>query len=64
MAVPNLRDLQKQADSLKPAEQIELAKYLLAKAAQPGVTEEALLTEAVLAKDWLRPEEDKAWANL
>ncbi len=24
----------------------------------------ALLSEAVLAKDWLRPEEDEAWSNL
>ncbi len=24
----------------------------------------ALLSEAVLAKDWLRPEEDEAWSHL
>jgi hypothetical protein len=24
----------------------------------------ALLTEKILAKDWLRPEEDEAWASL
>jgi len=24
----------------------------------------ALLSEAALAEDWLRPEEDKAWAHL
>ena len=28
------------------------------------VAETALLSEAVLAEDWNRPEEDKAWANL
>ena len=28
------------------------------------ITETALLSEKVLSRDWLRPEEDKAWANL
>jgi antitoxin component of MazEF toxin-antitoxin module len=28
------------------------------------VSETMLLSERVLAKDWLRPEEDEAWANL
>jgi antitoxin component of MazEF toxin-antitoxin module len=28
------------------------------------ISETALLSEKVLARDWLRPEEDKAWANL
>jgi len=27
-------------------------------------SETTLLSERVLAKDWLRPEEDKAWASL
>lgn len=29
-----------------------------------GVSESALLSEAVLAKDWSRPEEDEAWSYL
>jgi antitoxin component of MazEF toxin-antitoxin module len=28
------------------------------------ISETALLSEKVLARDWLRPEEDKAWASL
>lgn len=28
------------------------------------VNESALLAEAALAKDWLKPEEDEAWAHL
>jgi antitoxin component of MazEF toxin-antitoxin module len=28
------------------------------------ISERALLSEKALAKDWLRPEEDKAWASL
>ena len=28
------------------------------------ISETALLSERELAKDWLRPEEDKAWASL
>jgi antitoxin component of MazEF toxin-antitoxin module len=35
-------------------------------AAEPTkkISETAILSERVLAKDWLRPEEDKAWASL
>jgi antitoxin component of MazEF toxin-antitoxin module len=29
-----------------------------------NVAESALLSESLLAKDWNRPEEDKAWADL
>jgi hypothetical protein len=29
-----------------------------------SVAETALLSEAALAEDWLRPEEDKAWSYL
>ena len=31
---------------------------------QPSTDETALLAEAALAEDWLKPEEDKAWAYL
>ena len=64
VALRDLKELQKQADALKPEEQIQLATYLLAKAKKLKVGEESLLSEEVLAKDWLRPEEDQAWANL
>jgi hypothetical protein len=30
----------------------------------PAVAETALLSEAALAEDWLRPEEDEAWSYL
>ena len=30
----------------------------------PLANEEALLSESALAEDWLKPEEDKAWAYL
>jgi len=29
-----------------------------------AISETALLSEAALAEDWLRPEEDEAWAYL
>jgi hypothetical protein len=29
-----------------------------------SASETALLSEATLAKDWLRPEEDEAWSHL
>ncbi len=28
------------------------------------ISETSILSEKVLARDWLRPEEDKAWASL
>lgn len=28
------------------------------------ITETTLLSEKILARDWLRPDEDTAWANL
>ena len=31
---------------------------------EPKISETALLSEKILARDWLRPEEDKAWASL
>jgi hypothetical protein len=30
----------------------------------PEIAETALLSEAALAEDWLRPEEDEAWSYL
>jgi len=30
----------------------------------PAIAETALLSETALAEDWLRPEEDEAWAYL
>lgn len=32
--------------------------------AVPGASESALLSEAALAQDWSRPEEDEAWSYL
>ena len=31
---------------------------------EPAVSETALLSEAALAEDWNRPEEDEAWSHL
>ena len=31
---------------------------------EPGQSETALLSEAALAEDWNRPEEDAAWSHL
>jgi len=56
--------MQKLADKLTPAQQIQLAEYLIAKARPIAMGEEALLSESLLARDWLRPEEDLAWASL
>jgi hypothetical protein len=37
---------------------------ILEKAPRTNVSETALLSEPVLAKDWERPEEDEAWSHL
>jgi hypothetical protein len=44
-------------------EVIDFARFLKGKAAQERFSM-ALLSEAALAKDWLRPEEDEAWHDL
>ncbi len=31
---------------------------------EPDISETALLSEAALAEDWNRPQEDMAWSNL
>jgi hypothetical protein len=64
MSQRDLKELQQRMDALPRAEQLELALYLLHRNDRTEVNPEALLSEAALAKDWLRPEEDKAWANL
>ena len=38
--------------------------HLLKEKATKNRTETAILSESVLAKDWLSPEEDEAWKNL
>lgn len=43
----------------------EVLDYLRFLMAKPGdVHEIARASESVLAQDWLRPEEDEAWADL
>jgi hypothetical protein len=59
-----LKTVKQIANELTPAQQLQGAQYLLSKARQRIPGEEALVSESVLAKDWLRPEEDRAWANL
>ncbi len=44
-------------------EVLDFARFLKHKAAQETM-ETALLSEAALGKDWLQPEEDKAWSDL
>lgn len=39
-------------------------QYLKIKRHQSEHIQTDMASESVLAKDWLKPEEDKAWANL
>ena len=52
-----------QMHSLEPAEQIPAGRALLTWNTA-DVPEAYLLSEAALAKDWLRLEEDEAWVHL
>ena len=44
----------------------EILDFIRAKKKKTGkiISETALASESSLKKDWLRPEEDEAWANL
>jgi hypothetical protein len=44
-------------------EVLDYLQYLKVKH-QQGMMETALLSEAILAEDWLKPEEDAAWQDL
>jgi hypothetical protein len=62
--------LHRLVDELPDSEAIAAERYLeylaaIARGAVPqAVDESALLSEAALAEDWARPEEDAAWAHL
>ncbi len=67
-----LEQIEKQLSALPPEKQSEVLDFIAflqqrANAAlQPAliVAETALLSEAALAEDWMRPEEDEAWSYL
>ena len=44
-------------------EVLDFIKFLENKS-RKKISEIAVLSEAALAKDWLKPEEDEAWQNL
>ena len=44
-------------------EVLDFVRFLKVKVAQEGL-ETTLLSEPVLGRDWLRPEEDEAWRDL
>jgi hypothetical protein len=51
--------------NIRPKEPVVLApgSRVLVTVLEPGRAETALLSEASLAADWQRPEEDAAWAQ-
>jgi len=50
--------------SLKLPQRRPALVTILDEEALGGIAETALLSEAALAKDWSRPEEDEAWSYL
>ena len=52
--------------NFRPKEPLVLApgSRVLVTVLEPAVAETALLSEAALAADWQRPEEDAAWSQL
>lgn len=64
-----LRTIEAEVDSsgrIHPKESIELApgSRVLVTILPPDLPEGALLSQAALAADWDRPEEEAAWAHL
>ena len=66
-----LEQIEKQLSTLPPEKQSEVLDFIeflqqRANALQPAliIAETALLSEAALAEDWMRPEEDEAWSYL
>jgi hypothetical protein len=53
-----------QVSLLEPVHPASARRALVIILEEDPVAETALLSEAVLAEDWNRPEEDEAWAHL
>ena len=51
-------------EPIHPSEARRALVTILDERAAPRASETALLSEAALAQDWNRPEEDEAWAHL
>jgi hypothetical protein len=49
---------------LSEKEIVDIIKEIRQELKVSPVSETALLSEQTLAKDWMRPEEDKAWSDL
>ncbi|MFZ5833842.1 MAG: hypothetical protein ACOY2B_00455 [Pseudomonadota bacterium] len=56
-------DAQGRVRPLEPGKSLPVGRALLTML-ESAAGDAALLAENALAEDWLRPEEDKAWANL
>jgi predicted DNA-binding antitoxin AbrB/MazE fold protein len=52
--------------NIRPKQPVDLppGSRVLITVVEPEATETALLSEAALAADWNRPEEDAAWSDL
>ena len=62
-----LAQIEDQLEQLPPerlAVVLDFVSYLAARQSSMELTETAVASEVVLGKDWNRPEEDEAWANL
>ena len=57
-----VRELDEVAETALP-EVLDFVRLLKARNAAEGLGN-AVASESALRKDWLRPEEDRAWANL
>lgn len=56
-------DAKGQVRAIAPNEQVPAGRALVV-LLEPDINEPALLAEQALAKDWMKPEEDEAWAHL
>ncbi|MEZ0325574.1 MAG: DUF2281 domain-containing protein [Fimbriimonas sp.] len=61
----NRQTLTREIESLPETLVEEVLDFILfVKLKRARMTDEMLLAESSLARDWLRPEEERAWANL
>lgn len=66
VAMGTKEDLIDELDDASQSVLEEVLRYVrvLKAGAEADVAEAALLSESALARDWLGPEEDEAWAHL
>ena len=64
ISIDQIEERLRQLPPEKLAVVYDFVSYLVERESEPGSREVMLASEEVLCRDWERPEEDSAWANL